>query len=131
MRRYTDVVQDLNGNAIDTATVQVFEAFSTQTTPVQVQIYDADEAIPANEIDQASTDSTGTFFFYVIDGRYDIRAVYLTETGSVEKIWLDQLISESGSTGAGDSSSINAILTQDGEVLVDQDGSVSTQDEAS
>lgn len=69
MQKHEDVVQNLNGNVVVNATIQVMVAFTS--TPATIYSDPAGQ-VP---IDLLRTDSLGEFSFYAPNGRYDIFAI--------------------------------------------------------
>ena len=83
MRKYYDIVQDLQGNAISTATVTVYLSSSGAIA----SIFEDDETTAiANPFTVSSTayDSDGTIGFKVANGVYDIKVVGSTTSWKTE-----------------------------------------------
>jgi hypothetical protein len=69
--RYERVAQDLAGNALGGASVEVFYAGSTSKPTLY-----SDEDGNNTKSNPFTADSTGYFFFYVADGVYDVKVTY-------------------------------------------------------
>jgi hypothetical protein len=69
--RYERVAQDLAGNALGGASVEVFYAGSTSKPTLY-----SDEDGNNTKSNPFTADSTGYFFFYVADGIYDVKVTY-------------------------------------------------------
>jgi hypothetical protein len=69
--RYERVAQDLAGNALGGASVEVFNAGSTSKPTLY-----SDEDGNNTKSNPFTADSTGYFFFYVADGVYDVKVTY-------------------------------------------------------
>lgn len=96
MQKYSNSVQDTAGNAIEAASVYVYD----QGTSNLSTIY-SDNGITVTTNPQV-TNSLGEFSFYAADGRYDIKMVKTgTVTQNLKDIILFDPAASTGSAGVG------------------------------
>lgn len=86
MRKYFENYQDPNGDAIEGASVSVFNSDGTLAT-----LYATNSVIGAKLANPVSTDTLGFFWFYIPDGRYNIQ---FSKSGFVQQTLNDVEITD-------------------------------------
>lgn len=72
MQRYQNVVLNENGVPVQTPTVTVRVANTTPNSGASATLFSDNLASPTSLTNPLTGDANGNFFFYVVDGRYDI-----------------------------------------------------------